>query len=295
MTHRLGIVILNYLNWTDTIELVDSIMNQSFQNFEVIIIDNDSDNESFEILSKKNQKNQKITILKLNTNMGFAKGNNEGISYFKKRGIFKVLVLNNDTILTEKKYLEKLMEIEYGENIGAIGTKIIGSDGINQNPIQNVRVGFFNSAKSLITKIIKVSLPKKIRWKLLTYKHRYKSKSEINKELLSGCESETEKIFLHGSAIFFTENYLKISDGFYSETFLFFEENILAIIFKRLNLKFLYYPKISLYHKEDQASLLAWDNNDDKKDRYTIESIKKSFKVILINKKRLKSILQKNI
>ncbi|KMQ38099.1 hypothetical protein AAX21_06810 [Oenococcus oeni] len=54
-----------------------------------------------------------------------------------------------------------------------------------------------------------------------------------------------------------TENYLKWSRGFYPKTFLYFEENILKIIFDKTSLKMTFAPISGVYHKEDQSSKLA--------------------------------------
>ncbi len=74
--------------------------------------------------------------MKTNENVGFARGNNIGIEYLMKKGIFDVLVINGDTIINQKNYLEKLDNLSLEKNCGVIGTKILSADGYNQNPIK---------------------------------------------------------------------------------------------------------------------------------------------------------------
>ena len=46
----LGIVILNYLNYKDTLECVKSLLGQSYKAFYIVIVDNHSANESYQVL-----------------------------------------------------------------------------------------------------------------------------------------------------------------------------------------------------------------------------------------------------
>jgi GT2 family glycosyltransferase len=291
MENKLGIVILNYLNWKDTDELMQSLLKQSFTNYEVIIVDNDSRNQSFEILKSKYSLIPNVNIINTKRNLGFARGNNEGIKFLKKLGIRKILVINNDVVFVDKEYLFKLNQIKYADDVGAIGTKIIGSDKKNQNPINGVKVGWIPSTKSYLSKLLLTEKNIYIKNKLLG------SKTNSIRPLDLTCEEKiqvrNEDFFLHGAAILFTENYLKNSNGFYPNTFLFFEENILSIIFKKLNLKFMYDPSLLIYHKEDCSSALAWENASDVKRLYTKKSIIESFKVLSMSKTRLLKILNR--
>ena len=49
---KIGIVILNYLNYLDTIECVDSIRQMDYKIAGIVIVDNGSYNESYSILGK---------------------------------------------------------------------------------------------------------------------------------------------------------------------------------------------------------------------------------------------------
>ena len=51
MAQTVTIVILNYKNWQDTIECLDSVMNITYPNYRVIVVDNDSQNDSLEHIS----------------------------------------------------------------------------------------------------------------------------------------------------------------------------------------------------------------------------------------------------
>ena len=145
---KTGIVILNYRNWQDTIECLDSARDLADQGADLIVVDNDSRNDSLDrihdwlsgqglaaaLLTDKQieQSNalvERIFLVQAAANRGYAAGNNVGIRVALARGADYVLILNNDT-LVEPGFLEPL--IEYAEahpEVGAVGPRILGRDG----------------------------------------------------------------------------------------------------------------------------------------------------------------------
>ena len=43
---KLGVVILNYMNYQDTIECTESFLKQEYPELEIVIVDNHSDNNA---------------------------------------------------------------------------------------------------------------------------------------------------------------------------------------------------------------------------------------------------------
>ena len=111
----------------------------------------------------------------------------------------------------------------------------------------------------------------------------------------SGRGTSTGDYSLHGSAIFLTENYLNQMDGLFGGTFLYYEEVILSITFKKAGLTMLYYPEISIYHKEDQSSLQSFQNNDLIRRRFLVKSIISSLRVHFANKKTIGKVINLSI
>jgi GT2 family glycosyltransferase len=275
----LGIVILNFLAYQDTIDCVQSIKKQTFQDYKVVIVDNASTNESFEALNDVYKTDEKITVMRTEANIGFARGNNVGIAYLKKLGVYNILVINGDTVLTQPFYLERLASLDLSDKVGMIGTQIISRDGQNQNtvPVHLTNKKALRKNKTelffmkIICKINIYSLLKKISQKGIK-KHKNAPKSEkIVEKLL-----DPNREMLHGAAIFFTENYLKNYIGFYPETFLYSEEEFLAFICRTLGYQQLYVEGLEIYHKEDASSNLLMDNNQKKSVLFKIAIIKKN-------------------
>lgn len=49
--NKISIVVLNYLNYVDTIECVDSILEMKYKFEGIIIVDNNSKNKSYRVLN----------------------------------------------------------------------------------------------------------------------------------------------------------------------------------------------------------------------------------------------------
>jgi GT2 family glycosyltransferase len=97
----ISIVVLNWNGKEITEECLNSIKKQTFKDYEIILVDNNSTDGSSEYLKKRFPK---INLIQNKENYGYAKGNNIGIK--KAKGDY-VLILNNDIIL-DKNFLKEL-------------------------------------------------------------------------------------------------------------------------------------------------------------------------------------------
>lgn len=288
----IGIVILNYLNWKDAVECVESIFKQKYSSYQIVIVDNCSTNNSSKKLHELYDNSSTIDVIDAQKNLGFAKGNNLGIHHLRTNyKVKRILLLNSDTIMSDVNYLKILSELEIDSNCGAIGTRIIGSDGLNQNP------EYFSLTKDFSITVINELNNKKNGVKF-SIKNLLKKIPGFQKLVISIKHILKEKkayTALHGSAIMLTENYFKLFNGLYPNTFLYFEENILGIIFDKFDLVFLYYPEIEIYHKEDQSSQLAWENSTLIKEKYLLDSVRESIKVFDYSNIELQKIINSDI
>lgn len=281
---KIGIVILNYLNWQDTVECVDSLSEQTNQDFEMIVVDNFSNNESVERLTEKYRHLKNFHLIETKQNLGFAKGNNIGIQYcMNKLKIQNILVTNNDVIFTDKDYIQKLMNLPLDNKVGAYGTRIIGLDGLNQNPLKYTP-GFYEVLRELLFPLVKVI-------KNIIRHNRIRIDDTQDSAVANESSTEIQYDYvLHGSVIYFTQNYLSQMQGFYPETFLYYEENILGIVFKKLDLEMKYVDDFEILHKEDQSSNLSFNNESGVKYRLGRESVKIASKLLFKSPKKIKTI-----
>ncbi len=107
-----SIVILNYNGIDYTINCLESIKKSVFKDYEIIVVDNGSTDNSVEVLSKRKD----IRLVQNEKNTGFAEGNNIGTRV--ARGAY-VCLLNNDT-LVHKNWLKELVDAAGKDNSIAV-------------------------------------------------------------------------------------------------------------------------------------------------------------------------------
>lgn len=122
------IIVLNYQNVYDTIECLNSLIEQDYQSYKIVLVDNASQDDSVKKLSEYAKKNDVVTFIESPRNGGYAAGNNMGILYAQQQGDMDyVWILNNDTVV-EKDALSKVVEKAYADKeIGLCGSKLIYS------------------------------------------------------------------------------------------------------------------------------------------------------------------------
>lgn len=98
-----SVSVVNYNGMKFLPNFFDSLFNQTYKNFEVLFIDNNSVDESVAYVRKHFPQ---VRVIENKDNSGYAEGNN--IGYHAARGDF-LLIMNNDTILQED-LIEKLLE-----------------------------------------------------------------------------------------------------------------------------------------------------------------------------------------
>lgn len=112
--YYIGIVIVNYNGASYQNECIESILNSTYQNYQIFVIDNASKDNSMELLDVFHS--PKITKIFAGDNLGVAAGNNIGIEASLKAKTDATLFLNNDTVL-QKDTLEKLVNYLPDEEI----------------------------------------------------------------------------------------------------------------------------------------------------------------------------------
>ena len=107
-----SIIILNYNAGNLLLNCVDSVFKSTYPNFEVLVVDNISTDNSHVICKEKFEK---IHLIKNKENLGYCEGNNVGIR--NADGEF-IVILNPDTIV-EPDWLNHLMSAysKFGEGL----------------------------------------------------------------------------------------------------------------------------------------------------------------------------------
>ena len=119
-------VCVSIVNWNGKKHLkdcLDSVLEQTYENFEVQVVDNASTDESV-IFIRNNYPSVKLLVL--DKNYGFAGGYNIAFDQIIKSGIFKyIVILNNDTVVSDCWLKGLVMTAETDCQIGSCASKII--------------------------------------------------------------------------------------------------------------------------------------------------------------------------
>ena len=102
-----GIIISNYNGWADTVRCLESLREQTLQDFRIYLIDDASTDDSVARLQAALQPQD--VFLPQKQNLGFAAANNLGIRQALADGADAVLLLNNDTVCAPDM-LERLLQ-----------------------------------------------------------------------------------------------------------------------------------------------------------------------------------------
>ena len=124
MKKSVSIIILNYNRNQDTIDCLKSLKNQTYKNFEILLVDNGSEYNSFLELKrdlKQFKEDLEIDLIRIKVNIYFTGGNNRALKIVNGEYI---CLLNNDTIVSPD-FIEKMVDfLEKNSDAGMISPKI---------------------------------------------------------------------------------------------------------------------------------------------------------------------------
>lgn len=185
-----SIILLNWNGWEDTIECLESVYQINYQNYDIIIVDNASTDDSINKIREYCDGNLKVNssffeyssvnkpieffecteeskrskeynypkkslsnlfLIKNNLNSGFAGGNNIGINYAIE--IFDpdyILLLNNDTVVNKDFLNEMIFYAENNQKVGIIGPKICYYDIPNKIQVTQTKIDLWSGRNFLI-------------------------------------------------------------------------------------------------------------------------------------------------
>ncbi len=142
---KFSIITVNYASWPYTLRCVDSLYKTGYEDFEVVVVDNDQESAVPEIPHP-------VRLIRNPENVGFARACNQGI--LASEGEYVVLI-NPDT-LVEGDFFEGLKEFfEEKPETGVAGPRIVDGEG-NLQLSARKELGFVSSflgRTSLLTRL----------------------------------------------------------------------------------------------------------------------------------------------
>ena len=262
--YKFVFVILHYLTYEDTCCCIASIEKycKGF-NYNIIVVDNGSNNSSGEKLTDKYKNNTNIKIIINKENLGFARGNNVGFEYAKKEFNPDFIILaNNDTMLINNFFCNEIIKEFETSKFAVLGPKIKLKDN-TINPIAYPNIEINTLEKQL--KRYKASLWCDKNILLYSLKKTYQTMKNILKRFTNSriqrnipekydANKRHENILLHGSFLIFSKTYIEKFSGLNNKTFLYREEDLLYKRLKENKMLSVYNPRVVIRHNEDSAT-----------------------------------------
>ncbi|MFA5933078.1 MAG: glycosyltransferase family 2 protein [Microgenomates group bacterium] len=255
----ISIVIVNFNGGIKVVKSVRSVLAQAHRDYELIVVDNGStDNSKDEIIQKFSGK---IKLIELKKNFGFTKGCNLGIS--ESKGEY-IMFLNNDAYLSGKNFLviaENILK-KSKNNICGIFPKV-----------------FFNWEKNVLNSTYAI-WHKDILW----FDEHIGS---VDPELLSLDDQQKEVFGAMFIAPIFKKSILESSGGFDEMLFTYGEDFDLSYRMNIYGYKFLYTPLIKVYHDYRSSSL------DEIQPLWSYFYFLRNYLIVILKNYELKNIIGK--
>jgi GT2 family glycosyltransferase len=221
---KVVIIILNWNGKKDTTECLESMKQVKYPNYDVLLVDNGSTDDSAEFFRKHCPK---IEVIETESNLGFTGGCNIGIRKAMSESADYILLLNND-VTVEPYFLDKLVSVATkNENIGILGTKINYYDA----PKQIWAAGGFINYWICLVAYLGMNKPDT---------EKYSCEKDV--DFVSGC-----------SMLIKTNVFQKI--GLLDERyFAYFEDVDICLTAKKNGYGIRYVPSAKIYHKVSRTS-----------------------------------------
>lgn len=124
----LSIIIPSY-NTKDLLKAcIESIVRETETEFEIIVVDNGSTDQTITQISNLKSQNQNLNLqtIQNKSNLGFAKAINQGLKIARREYI---LLLNSDTVILNRAIDKEIKFLETHEEVGAVGCQLKNLNG----------------------------------------------------------------------------------------------------------------------------------------------------------------------
>lgn len=235
-TIHISVIIVNWNTKKFLKKCLSSLIKSTHQlNVEIIVVDNNSHDESAEMISKLFPD---IILFANKKNLGYAKGNNQG--YKKSHGEY-VFFLNPDTIVYKNTLSQLFHFMEQNQDAGSCAPKMINEDGTVQ------KLGFYRRTPTLMSMFISHGPLRSIAFQSSYLKSKYFEHSDFD---------TLHEIDQPPGACFFTRRSILNKIGGMEEKYkLYFEDVDLAYRIKQKGYKQWFIPYAKIKHFVGRSNL----------------------------------------
>src|ERR1035437_7338298 len=223
MEEKVVVITLNYNQNDYTIKCINSLLDSTYKNFIILLIDNGSKEEHYLRLQKELNKDSRIILKRIVQNCGYVGGINYGLEEGIKLDPGYFLIMNNDTIIDKNAISAFVRTSKEYESNAIVSGKAYHFD--EPNKLQLVGIMMVEN-KLLISKQIGVD------------------------EIDNGQYEEIVEYDLLDDIFWLIPAKLFLEIGGYSSYFWFnYEQEDFAIRAKNVGYRLIYTPKAKIWHK----------------------------------------------
>ncbi|MDO8608989.1 MAG: glycosyltransferase family 2 protein [bacterium] len=248
---KLSVIILSYNTKSITEQCVKSLLDSftfdTFADYEIIIIDNNSRDGTVEMLQKLEKLQSKIKIVLNKENVGYPKGNNQGMKLAHGEN---VLFLNSDVLIEHVSFKRLLTYFESRKDVGILTVKVLLQNEYIDPASHRGFPTIWNSFCYFL-KLEKIFGKVPVLNRLFGGYHiRYADLGTIH-------EIDSSS----GAFLLSKKHILNQVKGFDEQFFMYGEDLDLSFRIKELGYKILYYPLYKVLHLKYSSGLKTSDNN----------------------------------
>ncbi len=223
------VITINYNSAQHTVEMVNNLVESYYDNLKIIVVDNCSEQND---LDKLKEITDRATIIRSETNTGFAGGNNLGIKLAMDEDADYVLLLNNDTVVEKNAISILVSKLEEG-NASVACPKILN---YYDRRIINYAGGDIVSYKGAV---------------------RIDGIGQVDNGIFN---KERNVTFAHGCCMLIAADTIRKVGYMTEDYFLYFEDTDYSARLTRQGEKIIYCPDAVIYHKESVSTDKFSDN-----------------------------------
>lgn len=244
----IAIIVLNWKQPKLTTETISSLLkiNHPSFNYQILLVDNGSPDDSIKIFTKKYKNNKFVKILNTKENLGYAGGNNFGIKYALENDFDFLVIMNND-VFVDPNFIEEMLK--ESNNFDILGPKIYFAPG-------------FEFHKNRYSKKDKG----KVIWSVggkMDWNNIYGSNLGIDKVDHGQFEKINQNVdFISGCCLMASRGVFKTIGIFDKKYFMYLEDVDFCQRAKKSNLKLAYIPKSVIWHINAGSSKSGGDLHD---------------------------------
>ena len=238
-----SIIIVNYKTPELVVDCIRSIREKTAGiSYEIIIVDNDSKDNSLEIFSTELEEDIKVVVA--NENLGFGKANNLGAQHATGKYLF---LLNSDTLLINNAIQILYQYIDKHSHIGVVGGNLFTPD-MKASPSFAMQFDDLVSAKQVARwgNIIK-NIVRRVIIERIHISERHKEK--IRYKDMFNFENVPKKVaYIFGADMLVRSDIFRQLKGFDPEFFMYAEEEELSWRITNNNFEIWNVPEARIIH-----------------------------------------------